>query len=346
MSRESISQSHLTAVITVGARVVIRMRLPEAEVYEGGPHHTDVVGEVRSFDEESVVVETRRGEVVVPRTRIVLAKQVPPAPVRRPRRPPAQEAVGIDDLQALMTAGMPPLFSLHLGGWLLRAANGYTGRANSTLPIGDPGCPLEEAIRRVADWYAEHGQPALVQLPHAVDADPRDSALGSLLAQRNWRFFTPTLVMTKPSASAGPSDSVRVEASAAPTDDWWATSSPRSIRHRETLTEVLARVPSAAYLTAYVGGSLVGHARLAFGAGWSGVFDVHTDPAARRRGVGRALMRAAGQLATEQRIPLQYLQVDASNEAAVRLYESLGWHVHHTYHYATPRPETDGLADE
>lgn len=68
--------------------MVLRVRLPDAEVSQGGPHHTDVLGEVRSIDGTSVVIDTRRGEVTVLRDRVVLAKQVPPAPTRKPRRPP------------------------------------------------------------------------------------------------------------------------------------------------------------------------------------------------------------------------------------------------------------------
>ena len=34
-----------------------------------------------------------------------------------------------------------------LGEWRLRAAAGFTGRANSALPLGDPGLPLPEAVR-------------------------------------------------------------------------------------------------------------------------------------------------------------------------------------------------------
>ena len=37
-----------------------------------------------------------------------------------------------------------------LGDWLLRAAEGFTGRANSALPLGDPGVPLPEAVAAVA----------------------------------------------------------------------------------------------------------------------------------------------------------------------------------------------------
>ena len=46
-----------------------------------------------------------------------------------------------------------------LGGWLLRAAEGFTGRANSALPLADPGLPLDEALDAVTRWYAARGLP-------------------------------------------------------------------------------------------------------------------------------------------------------------------------------------------
>ena len=168
--------------------------------------------------------------------------------------------------------------------------------------------------------------------------EPSASELGSLLAARDWRFFVPTLVMTKPTSAAADSGRVRVDVSDAPTDDWWLTASPRSLEHRDTLRRVLSRIPEAAYLTAYLGDTPVGHARLAFTDGWSGVFDLHTDPSARQQGVGTALLGAADDAATHRRITAQYLQVAASNKEASALYESLGWRLHHEYHYATPRP--------
>lgn len=338
---ESVSQSHLTALLVVGRRVVLRSRLASGDSVPGGPTLTDTLGDVMSVTPEAVVIDTRKGPVTVERSSIVLAKAVPPPPARRaPRAVP--NSIDIDELQRLMVGGMPPLESARVGDWLLRAANGYTGRANSVLAIGDPGMSLEAAVAQVCAWYAERDQPALVQSPHETGADPTASALGSLLVQQDWHFFLRTSVMTKAASNDGPTagdasaTGLRVEVSDEPTDDWWHTASPRALDHRDTLSRMLEQVRPAAYLTAYLDDRPVGHVRLALADGWSGIFDVHTDPDARGRGVARALMRQAELTASERRIPLQYLQVAADNVAAVALYEALDWQVHHEYHYARP----------
>lgn len=62
----------------VGTRIVVRYRI------DGG--HTDALGHLRAVDATSCVVDTRRGEVVIPLADIALAKAVPPPPERRPRR--------------------------------------------------------------------------------------------------------------------------------------------------------------------------------------------------------------------------------------------------------------------
>ncbi|NKX51142.1 hypothetical protein HER39_11330, partial [Arthrobacter deserti] len=59
-----------------GTRVVVRYRI------EGG--FTDALGELVRAGPAGCVVRTRRGEVSVPLEQVVAARQVPPAPARRP----------------------------------------------------------------------------------------------------------------------------------------------------------------------------------------------------------------------------------------------------------------------
>ncbi len=66
----------------VGARVVVRRRLPDGK-------YSDVLGELLAADDDGVLVRTRRGDVAVSAAEIAVGKVVPPArPRRRPGPPP------------------------------------------------------------------------------------------------------------------------------------------------------------------------------------------------------------------------------------------------------------------
>ena len=54
--------------------------------------------------------------------------------------------VTIAELEAVAAQGWRAPEEAPLGGWLLRAAEGFTGRANSALAVGDPGLPLADAL--------------------------------------------------------------------------------------------------------------------------------------------------------------------------------------------------------
>ena len=89
-----------------------------------------------------------------------------------------------------------------LGSWLLRADGGFTGRANSALPLGGPGLPLAQAVDEVEAWYRARGLPAMIVIPGPLGAAAPDGGqagdpLDILLAGRGWRVRSaPALVMT------------------------------------------------------------------------------------------------------------------------------------------------------
>ena len=70
---------------SVGDRVVVRYRIERTR--DGGPGHTDALGDLVSCSPEGVTVRTRTGDVVIPAEVIAVGKRVPPPPP--PRRRPA-----------------------------------------------------------------------------------------------------------------------------------------------------------------------------------------------------------------------------------------------------------------
>ncbi|WP_226353559.1 hypothetical protein [Pseudonocardia sp. ICBG601] len=96
------------------------------------------------------------------RDAVVAVREVPPAPARRASR------AAVDRLERVRATAWPAPVVEELGGWLLRAAGGWTRRANSALALGDPGMPVERALERVREFAGRHGIVPVVQAP--VDA--------------------------------------------------------------------------------------------------------------------------------------------------------------------------------
>jgi len=113
----------------VGRRVALRHRLPVAD---GGPTLTDSVGELAYDGPSAVLVHTRRGVVRVARDAVVAVREIPPPMPRRP------SWAAVARLERICADAWPPVVQRPLGQWWLRAAGGFTGRANSALVVGDP----------------------------------------------------------------------------------------------------------------------------------------------------------------------------------------------------------------
>ena len=69
----------------------------------------------------------------------------------------SRSPLGVADLERLAARGWRAPEEEPLGGWLLRAGGGFTGRANTALVTGDPGRTLPEAVAAVTAWYRDRG---------------------------------------------------------------------------------------------------------------------------------------------------------------------------------------------
>jgi GNAT superfamily N-acetyltransferase len=164
----------------IGKRVVIRRFVG---LRDGRPTYSDVLGTLTGFGEVATV-QTSRGPVTVPVGEITAGKPVPPR-----ARPSGAD---IAALERAASAAWPAPHTARLGGWQLRAAGGWTGRANSVLPLGDPGAPLDTALAEITRWYAGFGLPARVNVPLPLRID-----LDRALAERGWQRSRRSLVQSR-----------------------------------------------------------------------------------------------------------------------------------------------------
>jgi ribosomal protein S18 acetylase RimI-like enzyme len=226
-----------------------------------------------------------------------------------------------------------------LGAWLLRAAEGFTGRANSALPLGDPGLPLDTALAAVTDWYRARGLPPMIAVPAPLLADSQGHPLDVHLSKRMWLTRPgPALVMVAGLPLGIRPDPVKdgrqVQADPEPDDPWAAMYHYRGQDHLPPVArKVLTSAEQQAFVSIREGDAVLAIARLSVAAGWAGITAVEVHPGHRRQGLGGAITAAACDEAARRGISRVFLQVEADNGAARALYERFGFRNSHRYHY-------------
>ncbi len=280
--------------------------------------------------------------------------------------PPAHDHPGGDE--GLSGAGTPPGIAAleraaaahwqaadttQLGSWLLRADGGFTGRANSALPLGDPGLPLAAAVDEVEAWYRARGLPPMIVVPGPLVAATPDGGLAgdpldTLLAARGWRVRpAPVVVMAagagqlggtgrSPGGQPGPEVSGAARAvtfAARPDEAWLARYHYQGAELPARAVRLLLSAPWQAFASLAVDGETAAVGRVSVAAGWAGVTAVDVDPRYRRRGLGTLMTRALAAEAARQGARRVFLQVEEGNLAARVLYARCGFAGVHRYHY-------------
>ncbi|WP_433264096.1 GNAT family N-acetyltransferase [Micromonospora vinacea] len=310
----------------VGHRIVVRRIVG---IREGRPQFSDALGELVELSETHLTLATAKGQLRVPVAQVHRAKRVPPT-----RRPTAAAVVA---LERAADEAWPAPTRGRLGDWLLRSAEGWTGRANSALPIGDPDRPLAAAVDAVERWYAELGQPALINTPL-----PLAAPVGAELDARGWSTRPPTLVQTAPltllaspptPGPAGEWGGAVVELATTPSDEWLAIAAGRKGGLPDAARHVLTAVEQVRFAHVYAHGALVavGRATVTGQGRWLGLSLIEVQPAARRQGLAGRVIHELASWGVSCGATHAFLQVEQRNTAAVTLYQRLGLVTHHTY---------------
>ena len=312
----------------LGRRVVVRR---VADRSAAGAKYADVVGVLVTAEPDRLAVRRADGTVqAVDLPDVHRVKQVPPS---------VADVLALEEIAAL---GWPALDARWLGRWLLRASHGWTGRANSVLPLGDPGLPLDAALAEVAGWYRQHGLPGRFQVPL-----PARAGLDEALAERGWTGYNLTAVLTADvpvtlAALPARADLPPVALDPTPSAEWL---SAYHYRGGAALPDFAVRLMTGAQRPVFAsvtdGGTVLGIARGVLDRGWLGVTAVEVAPAARRQGLATHLMRALLEWAAERRATAVYLQVAEENAAGLAFYRRLRFARHHQYRYRLAPAEED-----
>jgi GNAT superfamily N-acetyltransferase len=296
----------------IGHRVVVRHRT------EGGL--TDVLGELTLLDENRLVVRTETGiEREIPLGDVVAGKPIPARPARYSE---------ILELERIGNLAWPAVEVERLGDWLLRAAEGWTNRANSALPLGEAGTPLAEAAEICRHWYRERGLLPKITVPLPVRRD-----VARHLEEAGWTAQPLVLVQSAPLTSlidAGPTTQTQLRER--PSAEFLDVIRARKAALPGSAEHVLTSVPAVRFAEArQEDGTLLAISRGAVVEGWLHIGLVEVVPTARRRGLGLATTAALAGWARDLGATRAFLQVEETNEAAARMYGRLGFSTHHTY---------------
>jgi len=231
-----------------------------------------------------------------------------------------------------------PAAAVHYDGtWVVRLTAGYPAkRLNSVTPL-DPGDVdrIAERIGRASRRFEAYGRPLTFRLSPLAG-----SVIPAHLDKEGWSRFDESLVMRLPLANAPVEDAM----DQLPLRDISRFVSASLKVHgsdpslRAGLSEIIGAIPTEAGLFVLERGDEALATLICVHDGdLAGLFDVATDEAVRGRGLGRQLVLSALKWARLRGAREAWLQLDADNEPALRLYRSLGFSEVYRYHYRRPR---------
>lgn len=295
----------------LGKRMTIRLR--------DGEGYRDIVGILESEQ----TLRNRRDEVITFTPNEIAIYRVIEEPLDRAGKG-APQSIRINELEEICRQIWPPLKEVQLGGWRLRLSGKYTMRANSvlpqgSLPYGDPGIEIGDAVNKVVEIYNEEKIPPIFHIPL-----PTYRALYDKLIELGWEEKIHALAMVSDIEKKVADHETEIADDA--TEEWLGVQGDQGI------ARIMASYP-ALYCAVRVDGKIVATGRAAVNGKWCVLSRIYTDPKFRGKGYARTLITSLLNAALEKGATKSVLQVESKNIVAVGLYQSLGFKFHHEYAY-------------
>lgn len=237
-------------------------------------------------------------------------------------------------LEELAFHGWPALETVDIAGWRSRFSGGYTKRANSINALGPEARSDAATLKALEEPYRALGRPRVWRLTPLAPQE-----IVARLDERGYPAIERSLLQVCPLHEHFAADP-EVRILPRPTPAWIAAfcaHSPVTPAHREVMQRMLAKIAAPA------GFAFVEEAdrplALAIGAvegDHMGLFDVLVMPEARRRGLARRVTESLYAWAWSKGARFAYLQVVATNLAAMPLYAAQGFRTVYQYEYRIP----------
>ena len=231
-----------------------------------------------------------------------------------------------------------PREQLWIDGWLVRFSAGKAKRARCIQAVAAGRLGIDAKLAVCLPVFAAAGLHPFVRITPFSQPAGLDDHLGALGMDRV--DDTRVMVLPDPGRLTATEDDAAIERTGvAAFAEWIGAQRGSSPDERRAHADRLEQAPvrPVPVLRRDAIGTVVAGGQVTMEGSVAGLYDVVTAEAARGRGHAEALCRHLVRAAVDRGAEVAYLQVDAANTSARRLYARLGFVDAYAYHYrSTP----------
>ncbi len=238
--------------------------------------------------------------------------------------------------QELSTNSWPSKSMITLNGWKLRISEGVTKRANSVSPLKYEGEDLRKDVENVERIYRQNNLPTIFQLADYY----QPSNLFDFLIECDYKEIDETIVMIAKIdkiLDIPVNSNFNYISSETDLDSWindFKTISPEGSSRIEGMKKIIQRLtdPKPCFFTA------VEEEPIAVGLtvterDFMVIYNMFTHPEFRRQGIAKSILVKMIEKGKKDNVKKIYLQVEADNFGAIKLYSKIGMKECYRYRY-------------